>query len=206
MTGTIGVAVPSIPPRGHLLSRALASVAFQKRPVDQISVVIDHERRGGSATRNAAALALDTDWIAFLDDDDEYLPHFTDHLLHEANWYGDIGMIWGWFSVVGGEDPFPPDFRYRQYEAPDGHCVPISYMVRRDLFVWAYHEMGGFQDANGSNNWGVQDLPLIDTLHELMGKAGLRSLATGEVCWRWHHHGFGMPGEPGNTSGRGDRW
>jgi glycosyltransferase involved in cell wall biosynthesis len=175
-------------------------VAEQTRPVAQISIAVDTLHEGAPATRNRAMLALETDWVGFLDDDDLLLPLHVEHLLDEAESAGDVGMVWGWFTVAGGVDPFPPDFRGRQYEAPDGHCVPITYLVRRDVLRAAWDRMGGFQaDPDGTGNWGVQDLPIIDTIHAVMADNRMRSLALPTTTWVWNHHGS-------NTSGLGSRW
>lgn len=81
--------------RIELLPRAVQSVMQQTRPADEIIIVDDGstddtagwlqqldnrfrvmrlEQRGISAARNAAILSATSDWIAFLDDDDSWLP------------------------------------------------------------------------------------------------------------------------------------
>jgi glycosyltransferase involved in cell wall biosynthesis len=86
--------------RAALLPRALASVAAQTRPPAEVVVVDDgssddsaavaerlgarvirHERnRGVSAARNTALEEAAGEWVAFLDTDDEWLPHHLEEL------------------------------------------------------------------------------------------------------------------------------
>src|SRR5258706_1971108 len=97
----IGASVPKISAviptynRSQVLKRAIESVIAQTRPVDEIVVVDDgstdetastvaafgdqvryiHQHNQGiSGARNTAIRAASGDWIALLDDDDEWLP------------------------------------------------------------------------------------------------------------------------------------
>src|SRR5882757_395441 len=85
MRSTVCAVIPTIPPRSStLLLSALKSVSIQERPVDQISIAIDNWHDGAWKTRQRAVDAAQTDWIAFLDDDDEWYPQHIDRLLNHA--------------------------------------------------------------------------------------------------------------------------
>ena len=74
--------IPSIPPRmGKELHRALDSVLMQDRPVDAISVSVDHGRLGSAKNRSRALSGVGTEWSALLDDDDEWCPDHVRLLL-----------------------------------------------------------------------------------------------------------------------------
>lgn len=187
---TVTAVIPSLPSRSRLLTRAVASVAAQTHPVTALAVAVDTKGGGAWATRNRAVkMARDTEWVAFLDDDDEWLPHHIEHLLTvAADTAADV--VWGWFDVVGGTDPFP-HYRGRQYDPADPHIVPITYLVRSLLLQHAVNIMGGFQPDSGGS-WDVQDRPLLDAFYAL----GATMHADPKSTWLWHHHTANTSGLP----------
>jgi len=187
----ITIVIPTIPPRQALLQRAIASVQAQRRPVAAMSIAVDVHREGAWATRNRGLQGVSTEWTGFLDDDDELLAHHTEFLLDRADEYG-LDVVWGWFEVIGGRDPFPMH-RGRQYDPATPHIVPISYVVRTELLRAAVAQTGGFKPDN-DGSWDNQDMPLFDALCRLG-----RHMAFPDVTWSWHHH-------TSNTSGLPQRW
>ncbi len=82
MSRTIDVTVitPTIPGREHLLEECMASVEAQTmKPVAHV-VGLDAGREGPAKVRNDLVRGIETEWIAFLDDDDLLMPnHFEIH-------------------------------------------------------------------------------------------------------------------------------
>ena len=186
----VTVVIPTIPSRARMLARAVTSVARQVEPVRATVIVNDHDAGGASSTRNAGLLHVCTPWLAFLDDDDEILPHHTRRLLDLALSSG-AGLVWGWFEVIGGTDPFP-QYRGRPYDLADPHTVPITYLARTDIALEAMRDTGGFlPDPGRTGAWDVQDQHLFHRMAELGGTA-----CTPEVTWLWHHHGRNTSGLP----------
>jgi glycosyltransferase involved in cell wall biosynthesis len=70
----ITVVIPSIPSRAKMLDRALASVKAQTLRPERVVVEFDDDRLGAAATRQRGLEKVTTPWVAFLDDDDEFLP------------------------------------------------------------------------------------------------------------------------------------
>lgn len=189
---TVTVCIPTIPPRGEMLRVAIGSVLDQSHRVSQISVAVDLDHDGAWATRNRALRASVSDWTLFLDDDDQLAPWCVEHLLTVAHDEG-ADVVWGWYEVRGGGDPFP-HYRGRQYDPAQPHIVPITYMARTQLLQSCVQSMGGFQpDAIGA--WDNQDMPILHCLWDM----GAKFRADPRVVWYWNHHGA-------NSSGMPERW
>jgi len=198
---TVAVCIPSIEPRGRLLTRAVASVAEQTRAANAICVAIDHDRRGAAAVRNEAWRMATTEWVAFLDDDDELLPHHIEHLLAvQADTGAD--MIYPWHRIIGPDgrtkaDLFPgvcgTPWEVIGHELDERNFIPVTILVRRELLA----DVGGFPLPN-SPEWPHADCEDWACWRKLRD-AGGKFVHTPEVTWLWHHHGR-------NTSGRGDMW
>lgn len=199
---TVTVCIPTIPPRKHLLERALASVDAQTHLPDEVIVVEDHLGLGAAPTRNQAWQAARTDVIAFLDDDDEFLP---DHLevclttLVEKS----AGLVFSWFELVGWDEateerpdplatmhqgqlvhplgiPFgvEQERHYRRYA-----YIPITTVVRRHLL----QRSGGYPEPNtpawplpDCEDWGGH-LRLLDI--------GCKFVHVPHRTWRCYHDG-----------------
>lgn len=192
------IAIPTIPGREKLLARAKQSVERQTHPVTDIVVVRDDARKGAYDARNRAMMQVATEWTGFLDDDDVLKPHHVQTLLDLAEEH-DADMVWGWFQVMGGTDPFP-QFRGRQVDMsvyPEkSWCIPITFMVKTKFLHSAYEHMGGYQfDHEGRGRWEIQDKPLI---LDMLVRQGAKPMATDTLTWDWYHHG-------NNTSGLGTK-
>lgn len=174
-----------------LRERALPSIYAQTYAVDAIAIANDTTRTGAWTTRNNAIAMAKTDWVALLDDDDELLPHHLELLIATAE-EQQADVVWGWFEVIGGSDPFPSD-RGRQWNVNEPHVFPISTLIRRDLILAANAEFT--VDAKDWGSWYEQDFPFWKAIHDIGGKF----YAIPDITWRWYHHGK-------NTSGLPSRW
>lgn len=198
MKRDIAVCIPSIPPRGTMLTRAIASVATQNLAPHAVCVAVDHERRGAAVTRNEAWRMARTEWVAFLDDDDELLPQHLQHCLDEAEEHG-ADLVYPWHFIIGPEGRRKPDLLAGQgvdfdpAELDVRNFIPVTLIVRRELL----EAIGGFP-VPGTEDWPHQDCEDWACWRRLVA-VGAKFHHTPEVTWLWHHHGK-------NTSGRGDRW
>jgi glycosyltransferase involved in cell wall biosynthesis len=181
----ITICIPSIPPRSRFLERAIASVTAQSLPVEAVAVAIDNTKAGAWATRNRALEMATTTWVGFLDDDDELLPIHCERLMQYAEDM-DLDMVWGWFEVIGGGDPFP-HYRGRQYDINQPHIVPITYIAKRELLM----DGPRFQ-ADEIGAWDNQDQPVIDHIVNSGGKL----FGASDTTWLWHHHCANTSGMP----------
>lgn len=184
--------IPSIPPRTDTtLRRALASVLAQTRAVDAISVHVDHDRLGAAVNRTRALEGVRTEFVALLDDDDEWQPDHIELLWRHAR-ETQADLVYPWFTVPGGFDPWP----HREGQPFDREAlrsenyIPITVLVRTELLL----DVGGFTPKgppeNPCDDWGTWER-LLDE--------GARFEHLNRRTWTWHWHGA-------NTSGRADRW
>lgn len=188
----ITAAIPSIPTRTQTrLHRALDSVTMQQQPVDEIMVRSDTGRLGAAANRNGVLAQVDTEWVAFLDDDDAWYPDHIKLLAQHAEETG-ADMIYPWFDVENGFDPWPgrESLPFDPVLLDTQNTIPVTVLARTELL----RDVGGFRPKgppdNPCDDWGAW-LALRDA------GAKIEHLNRRTWVWVWHI---------GNTSGRGDKW
>lgn len=200
------VVIPTIRGREDMLARAMASVR-EAGVLYGFSVALDENGEGPAIGRNRAVDLADlpggeSTWIAFLDDDDEFMPgHLSACIQHAEETGADVVYPWfeliregknrnDWaFLLIDGEDAFGQPFNEGALRL--NNYIPVTALVRRSLF----EQVGGFP-VPGSEEWPhVQNedwglwLRLLD--------AGAKFSHLPQRTWTWHHHGK-------NTSGRPD--
>ncbi len=206
---TVSVCIPTIPARAELLERALASVDAQTHKPQDVIIVEDTHGLGAAPTRNCAWQNAETDVVAFLDDDDEFLPQHLEACL-TAMVEKNAGLVYPWFELVGWPDAtserpdalatkfqgnlvhplgitFGPEQEkhYRKYA-----YIPITTVVRRSML-----ERSGGYPIPGSIDWPREDcedwgghLRLLDI--------GCKFVHHPERTWRCHYHGGSTAGKP----------
>lgn len=189
----ISVVTPTVgEPRRDLLARAVASVALQKlQPVAHM-IETDINRDGAAATRNRALQRVTTEWVAFLDDDDELLPH---HLRVLHGWAQRTGadVLYPKCRLVvnGVEQPYCPEWAGRPDMPFDPDIlrlrsfIPVTCLVRTELA----QGVGGFEYPPQSpyDDWGLF-LKLLDK--------GAKFIHVPVVTWTWHVGDHNSSGDP----------
>lgn len=156
----VTVAIPTIPTRKGKLRKALASVMSQSYPVAAVSIAVDRSGEGSAVTRNRALEAVQTDWVVFLDDDDQLLPNALATFIR-AQGDSQADVIYGLPRIVDAQGNVRPRFfEAGGPEVFDPHLlmqksyIPVVSLVRTDLA----QNCGGFEfsaDRNGSyDDWG----------------------------------------------------
>lgn len=198
LTPGITVVIPTIPPRKALLDRALHSVRTQTRYPDGIVVEGDRLREGAAAVRNRGLARVETEWTAFLDDDDEFKPS---HLLLLEAYQRRTGadMVYPWFDQPeknwDGLGAFGKPFHELAHQLGQRNWIPVTVLVRTQLL----RDVGGFGSPPGVQD--CEDWGAWQRLHA----AGASIVHLPRKTWIWHHW-LADDGQPGNTSGRVDRW
>lgn len=192
---TVAAIIPTIPPRvsNGDLARALLSVSAQTRPVDACLVSIDRDHTGAAATRNRAIRSTNCDWLAFLDDDDHWMPQHVEHLLTHAEATGS-DIVYPWFEVEGGTDPLHSEgLPFDPVSIQNTNYIPVTVLVRRQAVM----DVGCFP-LPGSDAWPHPDCEDWALWRALLA-GGAKFSHLNERTWFWRHHGA-------NTAGQGKNW
>lgn len=192
----VTVVIPTIKPRRGFLRRAVNSVMAQTIGVPPIEIAIDREHQGAAATRNRALMNVKTPWVAFLDDDDYFLPNHLEVLLNAAS--GEHDIYYTGCKVIGPNfETIPMQEEWgrfgKEFDAEilrQGSCIPVTSLVPTELAQLARFGPPNHDPLSWYDDWGFY-LRALDK--------GASFLHIPEVTWVWHHHGR-------NTSGQGDRW
>jgi glycosyltransferase involved in cell wall biosynthesis len=189
----ITVVIPAIGSRveSGLYERAVRSVQHQTLPAAAIVTQLDVNGEGAAATRNRALAKVDTEWVAFLDDDDELLP---DHLklCGRAARLTGADVVYPGYETAGGEDPvncfaIPFDGVLLQQR----NFIPVTVLARTEAVLAA----GGFQPHPDEHGDPCEDWGLWLAMHE----QGATFYHLPRKTWRWNLTG-------NSTRGRADRW
>lgn len=182
----ITLVMAAIPSRYGLngpYERAVASIRAQTLKPAKVRIVLDELGAGAAETRNRALKDVDTEWTAFLDDDDELYPNHL-KLLARCARLTDADVIYPGYDAE--DDPvgcfgIPYDGDMLQHT----NFIPVTVLARTEKVLAA----GGFQphpDENGDpcEDWG---------LWLAMAAQGCSFIHLPVRTWRWN---------PGGTKGR----
>jgi glycosyltransferase involved in cell wall biosynthesis len=205
---TVSVIIPAHPGRARngLLDQAICSVWAQTRLPDELHIAVDHAGAGAPATRQHALDAVTTDWVAFLDSDDMFLPRHLEWCLAHAE-ETSADFVYPWFKIlqqfpggrtnviewdsVKGDGVFPPGHYWNAFDPADPVETTITVLVRTELA-----KQVGFRALDrGQANTGEDRAFTLDCL-----AAGARISHLRRFSWLWRHHWIGKD-RPGNTSG-----
>lgn len=193
----ITVCLTTIPPRAEHLAKALASVAKQTLQPVAIIVEYDHHHTGAAATKNRALERVTSDWVAWLDDDDEFWPEHLATLRRVADeQQADFVYSIPFVPQAGGPVSFTrPGIPFDEAFLRAQSFIQTTVLTRTKFAK----QGGGFWCPEGSiyDDWGYA-LGCLD--------AGARLYHHPEPTFTWNHWGYGTAGVPGNTSGQSHRW
>lgn len=195
----VTVVIPTIPGRQDMLLRAISSVDNQTVPCDFV-VSYDEHGAGAATTRNKALASVDTEFLAWLDDDDELFPNHVELALEVLDRTG-ADLAFACMEVVGGRDPlatavdgkwvnpcgieFGPE--QESHLRQMGNFIPVTYVVRTELV----RKVGGMPQP-WSIEWprDCEDYGLLIRLLD----AGATFVHVPHITWRYHIHGANTGG------------
>lgn len=183
----ITVVMPTIPTRIAELERAIASVMAQTLKPACVLVEEDKYKQGPAFVRNRILKRVTTEWVAFLDDDDELYP---DHLLKCARYATLQGLDVVYPSYDCDDDPvnchgIPFDASLLKRR----NFIPVTALARTAKVL----EAGGFQPHPDEHDNPCEDWGLWLAMLDNGAKFGHLPIRT----WRWNL---------GGTKGRPDNW
>lgn len=193
MSPGITVCIATHPERqtSGLINRAFASVATQTLQPSAILVCNDLDRLGAGANRRRLLSLVDTEWIAWLDSDDEWLPEHLEKLYRVATETDSI-FVYSWMH---GNDPLG------HFGLPFNPCTPhhttMNVLVRTDIA----REIG-FQD-NQTGPHANEDWGFITGVAALACERDLKMTHLAERTWHYHAGPYCSSGQPGQGDARG---
>jgi hypothetical protein len=194
-TAPITVVIPTVGPRVELLKQALGSVAGQELHPAAIVIEEDKEHNGAPVTRQRGMDRVNTEVVAFLDDDDLFKPEHLQVLWDTMQATG-ADVVYPWFDVTDARgnplngDPFPQFFDL-PWDKTNPHLFPISYLARTQVvrdaggFVEASEELYGHRLVSGEDWRLILHMNEIATIHHVPVRT-----------WIWRHWGGNASGLP----------
>ncbi len=150
------------------------------QPADQIIVLHDpDETRSGSL--NAAAAMATSDWLCFLDADDELAPNYLGAMRWalEQNPHDGQALLTPAVQHIRGGRTGAPSFMElpdRKFTLREYNWLVIGTLIHRDLF----NEVGGFPDYPH----GFEDFALWSKCY----RAGATVVKVPDAVYRYHHN------------------
>lgn len=189
---SITVVIPTHPARvtNGMTKRAFGSALLQSYSPEAIIVEQDFNRSGAAVTRNRGLQKVTSEWVAFLDSDDQLK---KDHLqtLVEAQEETGADYLFTWYDPIGFRfDPLPHFGKVFDPENPTQ--TTITTLVRADLAKEV-----GFRDVEpGKMIDGQRYGEDFQFTVEVIAKGG-KIVHVPKRTWLWNAHGGNTSGLPG---------
>lgn len=181
--------------KNGMTKRAVGSVFGQSLPASALIVENDTEKRGAPFTRNAGLQKVTTDWVAFLDSDDQFL-HNHLQVLMEGALKHDADYVFSWYNPVGfGGDPLGHFGKVWDPENPTQ--TTITTLVRTELAQRiGFHTPPEGAKINGER-YG-EDFAFTIGCRD----AGAKIVHIPARTWIWNFHGMNTSGMATNGDAR----
>ena len=167
-----------------MLTRALNSILAQTHQPDAILVVNDRDRHGAGWTRRQLLGAVETEWTAWIDSDDEWMPQHLERLLSVTT-EPDTVFVYSWFH---GNDPL--GHFGLSFDPCRPHHTTMNVLVRTDIA-----KRVGFYDTQpppfSNEDWGF-----ITGVAAICCAEGLKMTHLPERTWHYHQQGQNTSGQP----------
>lgn len=169
-----------------LLQAALASICSQTLQPRAVVVANDIDRQGAPWSRQACLDMVQTEWMAWLDSDDLWLPEHLEKL-HRVAVETNSVFVFSWFNA-----PHDPLGHFgRPFDPAHPHHTTITFLVKTELAKEV-----GFGATMGDGNFANEDWLHIVSLCNIAVERGLKMTHLAERTWNWRmgaHNSSGLP-------------
>jgi glycosyltransferase involved in cell wall biosynthesis len=191
----ITVVIPTIPPRKHLLTRAVTSVMEQTLPATQIIISADTQREGAAVTRQMGLDSVTTPLVTFLDDDDYcYQNHLS--TLYEGMVEHDADFVFSYYDRTKGNDTLGTFGQTWSLENP--YQSTIVTLVKTELA-----QRHGFMDLEGDKDLETLDRQVCGEDYRFLMRCandGAKIVHIPKETWCWYRQGQNTSGLPRNVA------
>lgn len=180
--------------RNGMLNRAIASVEAQTSRPGMLLLESDPDRTGSAATRNRALAKVTTEWVLWLDSDDQLMPNAV-QLLTEAQ--AETGA-----DVVSGGAWIPQRPGHREPVGPSapGWIRRETVMARSVLHVTSLVRASLARAAGFRYERDPGTGMMLDDygFYRALAEAGATFFRIPETVLIWNVHGGNTSGSPAN--------
>lgn len=170
-----------------LLARALRSVLLQTHQPAAIIVGNDLAREGATSNRQHILDAVQTEWMAWLDSDDEWYPEHLEKLQRTAEQTGAM-FVYPWFDGPGD----PLGHFGLPFNPATPHHTTITFLVKTE-----YARQVGFAHEHAEGIYSNEDWGHLLGLCAISVRTGEPMIHLAEKTWYWHMDGHNSSGRPG---------
>lgn len=192
----ITVCTATIPPRYLLLGRAVESVYNQTLKPECHIISVDHNHNGGPATLDSAIAGAGTDYVATLDDDDEWLPHHLETLWTIAQ-ETDADLVFTHFRYSStGDGGHLEQFRGQVWDNANPRQTTNVFLVKYDAWAAVDGFSGDFDPESYEVDWQGNRIGYDFNFIKKLAARDAYIVHSPEVTWTYHvAHGstLGMP-------------
>lgn len=173
-----------------MVKRAVGSALMQSLMPTAVIVEIDHHREGAAIVRDRALRKVTTEWVAYLDSDDQLKANHL-RVLYDCAIRTGADVAYSWYDAVGfGRDPLPHFGRPFDPEHPTQTTITV---LERTALA---QQVGFRQPPEGAlingERYGEDFLHTVEMI-----AAGAHIVHEPVRSWIWNCHGANTSGLPG---------
>jgi hypothetical protein len=190
---TVVIPAHSARMRNGMVKRAVGSALLQTLMPTAVIVEIDHRGEGAAVTRDRALRKVTTEWVAYLDSDDQFKANHL-QVLYDCAMRTGADVTYSWYEAVGfGRDPLP--HFGKPFDPLNPTQTTITVLERTALAQQVGFRIPPEGALINGERYGEDFQHTVEMI-----QAGARIVHEPVRSWIWNCHGLNTSGMPG----RGD--